>query len=231
MAKTTTKDSPKRPISLTERAYIALREKVITCELAPGSDVKEAELAEILQMGKTPVREAMGRLCLEGFMEAFPRKGYRVTPVTVKDVNDLFAVRSILESAAAGLAAKNLDDEQLARLHDLAQAKYVVGEDGSASGFVSSNLLFHTAIARGSNNTRLANLILRHLEEGTRFLHLGIRARDVNLETNSDHQKIVDALQQKTPQTAADEMAKHIENTRVGLLQALINEPKTNVTF
>lgn len=93
--------------SLTEQAYLALREKVITCELAPAADVKEAELAAMLEMSKTPVREAMGRLCLEGLMQAFPRRGYRVTPVTVKDMNNLFELRAILEGSAAGLAAKN----------------------------------------------------------------------------------------------------------------------------
>ena len=95
----------KKSVSLTEQAYLALREQVITCELAPGTDVSEKELAERLAMSKTPVREAMGRLCLEGLMESFPRRGYQVSPVTVKDMNDLFAVRGILEGAAPSGAA------------------------------------------------------------------------------------------------------------------------------
>lgn len=231
MAKNVSESGSKNSVSLTEQAYIALREMVITCELIPGSDVKEPELAEKLQMSKTPVREAMGRLCLEGLMEAFPRRGYRVSQITLKDMNDHFAVRSILESAAAGLAAKNLNDEQLSMLDELAHVQYVVGEDVSIASFVSSNLMFHTAIAKSSNNPRLINLIVRYLEEGTRFLYLGTRTRDVNVETNSDHHNIIAALHGRDQKAAADEMSKHLENTRVGLLQVLVNAPDSKFAF
>jgi DNA-binding GntR family transcriptional regulator len=222
---------PKKSTSLTEQAYLALREKVITCELAPGSDVSEPELAEQLTMSKTPVREAMSRLCLEGLMEAFPRRGYRVTPVTVKDMNDLFAVRAILEGAAAALAATHINAEELSVLEELAEAEYVMGEGMSTKGFVARNQMFHAAIAQGSKNPRLHALIMRHLEEGTRFLYMGTRARDVNFETNSDHQKIVDTLRARNAEQAHEQMAQHIENTRQGLLQALISQTEMNVSF
>jgi DNA-binding GntR family transcriptional regulator len=81
--------SGKRSKSLTETAYAVLRERIITGELAPGTDVSEPELAEQLSVSKTPVREALARLCVEGFMEAYPRRGYRVTPVTIKGMNAL----------------------------------------------------------------------------------------------------------------------------------------------
>lgn len=217
--------------SLTEQAYIALREKVISCELPPGADVKEAELAAMLEMSKTPVREAMGRLCLEGLMQAFPRRGYRVTPVTVKDMNNLFELRSILEGAAAGLAAKNTTEENLDQLEDLASAKYQIGEGESTKSFVASNHQFHIGIAKASNNPRLISLIERHLEEGTRFLYMGTRARDVNFETNSDHQGIIAALRTRDAQAATSLMQQHIENTRTGLLNALINQSDTQISF
>ncbi|AVX06193.1 putative HTH-type transcriptional regulator in unstable DNA locus (plasmid) [Maritalea myrionectae] len=221
----------KKSVSLTEQAYLALREQVITCELAPGTDVSEKELAERLAMSKTPVREAMGRLCLEGLMESFPRRGYRVSPVTVKDMNDLFAVRGILEGAAAALAAQNLTDQELDQLAQLAKAEYVVGEGHSTKGFVASNEMFHAAIARGSKNPRLHSLIMSHLEEGTRFLYMGTRARDVNFETHSDHNQIVTALRTRNGETARQAMLDHNEHTREGLLQALISQTELSVTF
>src|SRR5690606_10251453 len=110
----------KRSKSLTEQAYATLRERVITGELSPGVEVSEPELAEQLLMSKTPVREALARLCVEGLMEAFPRRGYRVTPVTLKDMNDLFAVRGVLEGTAAAFAAQNLSEEELEALSRLA---------------------------------------------------------------------------------------------------------------
>ena len=84
-------------LSLTDRAYAHLREEIITCTLRPGTDIGEHELAARLSMSKTPVREALARLTLERLVEAFPRRGYRVTPVTFKDINDIFTVRKALE--------------------------------------------------------------------------------------------------------------------------------------
>lgn len=72
-------------------------------------------------------------------------------------------------------------------------AQYVMGEGMSSTGFVARNQMFHAAIAQGSKNPRLQNLIMRHSEKGTRFLYMGTRARGVNFETNSDHKKIVGA--------------------------------------
>lgn len=226
-----TSTTPKKSVSLTEQAYLALREKVITCELVPGADVSEPELAAQLQMSKTPVREALARLCLEGLMEAFPRRGYRVSPVTVKDMNDLFALRAILEGAAAALAAHNLSDQELDMLDELANAQYVVGEGMSTKSFVASNEMFHAAIARGSKSPRLHNLIISHLEEGTRFLYMGTRMRDVNFETHNDHHTIVAALRTRDSETARTEMAQHIEHTRQGLLLALISETEMSIRF
>ncbi len=146
-------------------------------------------------------------------------------------MNDLFAVRSILEGAAAALAAKNLSDKDLAQLDQLAGVEYVVGEGQSTKSFVASNELFHAAIARGSNNSRLCSLIMKHLEEGTRFLYLGTRARDVNFETHSDHDRILAALRKRDGEAARHTMAEHTEHTRAGLLQALISQSEVDVTF
>ena len=76
---------------------------------------------------------------LEGLVEAFPRRGYRVTAVTIKNVNDLFAVRAMLEGTAGAMAAVNLTDAELNRLEALADASYVVGENVSVQSFVGAN--------------------------------------------------------------------------------------------
>lgn len=221
----------KRAKSLTEQAYVTLRERIIIGELAPGAEVSEPELAEQLQMSKTPVREALGRLCVEGFMEAFPRRGYRVSPVTLKDVNDLFAIRGVLEGTATALAAQNLTDDELDALEQLAQANYVVGEDVSTKTFVTSNELFHAAIARGSRNSRLASLVISHLEECARFFYMGTRVRDLNPETEADHLRIVEFLRKRDGENARQAMLDHNENTRKGLLDALITNSQVRLTL
>lgn len=212
----------KRGTSLTDQAYATLRQRIMTGEMAPGAEVSEMELAEQLSVSKTPVREALARLGIEGFVEAFPRRGYRVTPVTVKDMNDLFAVRAMLEGTAGSLAAINLTESELDRLEALANASYVRDETMSVQAFVNANENFHAAIARASGNPRLSSLVTSHLEECARFFYMGARARDVNPETNTDHHRIVDVLRQRDPDKARAVMIEHNENTRRGLLQSLI---------
>ena len=221
----------KRAKSLTEQAYAILRERLILGELAPGADVSEPELAEQLEMSKTPVREALARLCVEGFMEAIPRRGYRVTPVTVSDMNDLFAVRGMLEGTAASLAATNLTEQELDVLDQLANASYVMGEGVSTKTFVTSNEEFHSAIARGSRNPRLHGLVMSHLEECARLFYMGTRVRDINPETANDHHRIVAVLRERDSEKARQAMVEHNENTRQGLLNALISNAQGGFTL
>lgn len=221
----------KRGKSLTEKAYAILRERIITGEMAPGMEVSEPELAEQLLVSKTPVREALARLCGEGFMEAFPRRGYRVTPVTVKDMNDLFAIRGMLEGTAAALAAKNLTDDELDALDRLADVSYVIGEEVSTKTFVDSNQEFHSAIARGSRNPRLYALVMSHLEECARLFYMGARVRDINPETNDDHHGIIAMLRRRDPEKARDAIVTHNENTRIGILSALIATGQGGLTL
>ena len=132
-----------KKMSLTETAYGALRERVLSGALRPGAEFSELELADQLSMSKTPVREALGRLVAEGLIEAFPRRGYRVTPVTVKDINDLFAIRAMTEGTAASMAALNLTPADLDRLEMLADARYDPSQGESVQSFVKANRHFH----------------------------------------------------------------------------------------
>lgn len=223
--------SQRRGKSLTEQAYFFLREQVITGRLAPGLEVSEPELAEQLQMSKTPVREALGRLCVEGLMEAYPRRGYRVTPVTLKDMNDLFSVRGMLEGTAASLAARNMSEEELDALEKLADASYVIGEDVSTKTFVSANEEFHSAIARGSRNPRLHSLVMSHLEECARLFYMGTKLRDLNPETNDDHRLILGFLRARDGEKASQAMMAHNEHTRRGLLASLIANAEPGLTL
>ncbi|OCX58106.1 GntR family transcriptional regulator [Thioclava sp. SK-1] len=211
-----------KAVSLTDQAYAQLREDIITCTLRPGTDIGEQELAARLSMSKTPVREALARLTLEGLVEAFPRRGYRITPVTVKDITDIFTVRKALESVAAELAALRMTDEELETLEALAKKTYGQDRTLPVLEFVAANNRFHAAIAQGARVPRLHTLISGYLEECTRLFHMGATIRDVTPETHEDHTRIVTALRARDPAAAREAISVHTENTRRGLLTALI---------
>jgi DNA-binding GntR family transcriptional regulator len=220
-----------RKQSLTETAYASVREQILMGGLRPGAEFSELELAERLAMSKTPVREALGRMVAEGLIEAFPRRGYRVTPVTVKDINDLFAIRAMAEGTAAAMAALNLGADDFDHLDMLANARYEPSEGPTIHSFVKTNGQFHMAIARGSTNPRLVAMISTLLDECARLFYLGARSRDVNPETNDDHRHIVRVLRLRDSEKARAAMVEHSEHTRQGVLKALISSDVSNLSI
>src|SRR5262249_13351140 len=101
----------------TDRVYSALRRKVIDSELSPGSQILEQELAMMLGVSRTPLREALVRLENEGLLEIIPRHGVRIIPMSVADMKEIYQVLVSLEStAAATLAAKPPSDAALDEL-------------------------------------------------------------------------------------------------------------------
>lgn len=219
--KTRQPKKPSKSRSLTEKVYDQLRHEILRCTLKPGAELSEAELAARFKVSKTPVREALAALRLDGLIRTFPRRGYQVAPVTLGDINSLFDVRTIIEIGAAELAAKRITDSDLAELKRLAEASYEPGTERTLSYFINANRDFHLAIARASGNARLVSVLERQIDELERFFWLGATLRDVNTETNKEHHQIVEVLAKRDPDAARAIMIQHNNATRQGLLQAL----------
>ena len=99
-----------RPRPLADRAYYAIRELIVSLDLRPGSVVNERELMERLELGRTPIREAVRRLAQEQLVEVFPRRGTFVTNVEIRDLASICDVRSALEAHAARIAAERANE-------------------------------------------------------------------------------------------------------------------------
>lgn len=211
----------KNVASLTDQAYTKLRRDILSCVLQPGSEVSEADIADRLLMSKTPVREALGRLRVEGFVKAFPRRGYQIVPLTISDMDELFDVRAIVEAGCGELAAERITDEELNRLEALADVSYDVATMASLDTFISSNRDFHLAIASASGNRRLHEMVYKQLDELERFFYLGARTRDVNREVHVDHHRIVEVLRSHDRQAARQIMIDHNDATRRGLFDVI----------
>lgn len=211
----------KKATSLTESVYSMLRKEILTCALAPGTEISEAELAVRFKVSKTPVREALANLRAEGLVRSFPRRGYQVVPVTFGDMNELFDLRTILEAGAAELAAKRITDAEIAELRKIAEVVYDQSEPPSLERFIQANRDFHFAIAKASGNERIYHLLARQIDELERFFYLGARLRDVSNETQTDHKEIVDVLARRDPEQARAIMIRHNDITRQGLFDAL----------
>lgn len=213
-----------RGVSLTDWVYETLRGQLLTCEIEPGSEVSELELAGRFKVSKTPVREALARLTSDGFVKAFPRRGYRIIPLTISDMNDAFDVRRVVEAGAIELACAHITEEELDHLEALAAVKHDSGNGTSRQSLVAVNREFHAAIARGSHNDRVYQLVIRQIDELERFFHLGARLRDVNAETMEDHRHIVDVLRKRNPEAARRVISDHVERTRQGLIASIATD-------
>src|SRR5215207_1611863 len=176
--------------SLAARVYADLKRDIITCQLRPGQQVLEQQLAERYGVSKTPIREALNILRQEGYVEVVPRRAYVVTPVSVLDVQHIYHVRLLLEPSAAELAAQRVTGEQLAELRRLAARR----PSGSLSDRLVLNRAFHMAVAEASGNPTLVGFVSKLLEQVERVFHLGLNLGSASESEPDHHAALVDAM-------------------------------------
>jgi DNA-binding GntR family transcriptional regulator len=180
------------PLPLGEAAYRHLKEMILTCELRPGEAVSEPKLSVRLGVTKASVRMALARLGQEGLLRAVPRLGHVVAALTMQDVQDIYAIRLMLEPRAARLAAARISNAELDRLEELADVAYSAGDRVSENRFLISNRAFHVALAHASGNERLARVIEKLHDDVARILAICTARRTVDWQHG--HQKILNAL-------------------------------------
>ena len=196
----------------SDRAYEAIRERIVTTELAPGRLLTEAELATQLGLGRMPVREALQRLVQDDLVVILPRKGSFVAPIRVEDLPKIFELRLALEGLASRLAAERMTAEELARLEALiADAR---GLSNGSAEHVRVDRAFHRAIAAATRNEYLQRAVERTLNLALRLLYLsGSRMARVG-EIEHEYRAVLRALRRRDGAAAAAAMQAHIEEFR-----------------
>src|SRR4051794_11242627 len=162
----------------TDQAYERIKRMIIELELVPGSQFTEAQLAARGGTSKTPVREALVRLQRDGLVQAMPRSGYRVVPVTLKDARDLCEFRTLLECEAAERAAdRGVPDAVLEWLQHLLEELHTdyYLDPGTVGEYMRAGFEFDVTIAEYSGNERLAAALARVFDELWRVLRLAMR--------------------------------------------------------
>jgi DNA-binding GntR family transcriptional regulator len=208
-------------MSLSQIAYDRIRAEIITCALAPGQQLAQAQLAEKYGLSLTPVREALQRLAHEGLVQPYPRFGYIVSPVTAELVLSLYEYRAALETAAVRLAAARASNEALSRLAESAGFTYVYHNREQYTGFLERNAAFHNSIARLAASPRLSEALAGLLDELTRIFHLGLDLRDSAAEMQAEHLALAEALLARDPERAARVAAEQIQRSQQRVLEAL----------
>ena len=207
--------------ALSEKAYRIIREEIITCQLSPGDRLAQSYLSQKMGIGLTPVRDALQRLGLEGFVEVIPRHGYIVTAIDVDYIAEIFEVRQILEEAGTSLAAERGANEDLESIREMADFQYKFKERDTYLEFLERNADFHLAIAEVTGNDRLVDLLSKLLVEMTRVFHLGLDLRDSANEMRIEHIELADVLLERNSDQAVKLVRQQIETSKNRIMEAL----------
>jgi DNA-binding GntR family transcriptional regulator len=182
-------------------------------------------MADRLGLGRAPVRAALARLAEEGLVQPVPRRGWMVSPVTMRDIHEVFDLRLILEPEAAARAAQGGNTAGLACLDAVCREGYRPDNPDSAKNFLAANRAFHVAVAELSGNARLARQIGRLLDESTRMLVLGLSRRDRSGEMADEHRTLIAALSARDSAAAAAFMRAQVVASRDMVIAALTARP------
>lgn len=206
---------------LSTQAYQLIKEAIVTCELSPGQLIVQSDLAEMYGVGVTPVREALRRLGLEGFVIAVPRLGYQVSPITFQDIQEIFELRLVLECAAVRFASERATTEQLRKISESANFTYEYKKRDSYINFLQHNADFHILITSTSGNSRLIHQIRKIMDELHRVFHLGLDVRDSADEMRMDHIRISDALNNRDAELVEKLIRNEIVTSQERIFEAL----------
>ena len=213
-----------RPPSQSTEAYDAIRAAIITWELPPSEMITEIQLANRMGFGRAAVRTALTRLCHEHLVNALPRRGYQVAPITFKDVADVFGVRMVVEPAAARQVATRGDGAVIDELEQINERCRLDAGPYDSDPLRHANTEFHVAIARATGNERLAEITRASLDELQRILYLPQVARETDrvAATWEEHRRIIDMIRKRDAAGAEEAALTHVRLNKTMLIDQLI---------
>ena len=202
------------------KAYELLREAIATGRLKQGARVLESELAALLGMSRTPIREAIAALEADGLVSIDGARGRVVTTLDYQGIMDLYAVREVLESAAAGLAARNASDMEILALRDMLELEEQVIDDPGKLG--DHNRRFHEAIYYCSHNQYMVKM-MQHIRTGMLLFGPATRAGQDRRENGLlEHRAIVDAIATRDPGSAEAAMRHHVRRAQQARVKRML---------
>lgn len=204
---------------LREIVFESLREAIINGVLEPGERLMEIQLADEMGVSRTPVREAIRKLELEGFVVMIPRKGAYVAGVSDKDVTDVFEIRSALEGLAAGLAAERITDEEIEQMERM--ILYRSGEAVDIEKIVEADTDFHALVYQASRNDRLIANLANLREQIQRFRATSLSYPGRLKDAVEEHQAIAEAIISHNVEEAQSLAMAHIMTAENVMFEAL----------
>lgn len=210
-------------LPLRDVVFNTLREAILKGELKPGERLMEIQLAERLGVSRTPIREAIRKLELEGLVVMIPRKGAEVARITEKDLKNVLEVRCALEGLAIELACKKIDSDGIRKLKDnLSEFKLAV-KNNDITALAQKDVEFHDIIFTATDNDKLIQLLYNFREQMYRYRVEYLKDVESRQQLVEEHESIIHDLEIRDCESARKHIEHHIYN-QVTTVSKIINE-------
>ena len=212
-------------LPLRDVVFNTLRKAILKGDLKPGERLMEIALAEKLGVSRTPIREAIRKLELEGLVVMAPRKGAKVASITERDLNDVLEVRKGMEELAIRLACERITPEQLDELDQVEKKFLNLIDSENLTELAEVDVEFHDIIYAATNNKRLIQLLNNLREQMYRYRIEYLKDSAVRRKLAKEHKSICEALRTHDKESALRYVYVHIDNQQKAIIRSL-NEEK-----
>lgn len=213
-------------LPLRDVVFNTLRKAILTGQLRPGERLMEVHLANKLGVSRTPIREAIRKLELEGLVIMIPRRGAEVAQITEKSLKDVLEVRRALDALSVELACDRINEEEITILKDACDAfeKAVRGKD--ASVIAKADVALHDIIVKATGNQRLQQLVNNLAEQMYRYRFVYIKDESQHERLVAEHNEIFESIKSRDKERASRAAKLHIDNQEKSIIRQIHLETK-----
>ncbi|MCI8417143.1 MAG: GntR family transcriptional regulator [Lachnospiraceae bacterium] len=208
-------------LPLRDVVFCTLRQAILKGELEPGERLMEMHLAKRLGVSRTPIREAIRKLELEGLVVMIPRRGAVVASITEKDLRDVLEVRRTLESLAVEVACERISAEDLERLKEAGTQFQKSRDGGDLVELAQADMAFHEVIYEATGNLRLMSILNNLREQMYRYRMEYLKDTSGHERLNQEHARIYQGIYQRDKEMACQAIREHIDNQEAAIIAAI----------
>jgi DNA-binding GntR family transcriptional regulator len=210
--------------SLRGKVFLKLQNDILNGKYQAGDSLIETKLSESMGVSRTPIREAIRQLELEGLVSSVPNKGAVVNGVTKKDIEDIYTIRMMIEGLAARWAAENISKEELDELRETVELEEFYTNKNDTAHLMQFDSKFHEIIFKASKSRPLMHTLstFHHYVQKARVTSLATPGRA--MKSLEEHRAILNAIEAKMPDVAERLTVEHIKNASTNLLNCEISK-------
>lgn len=199
-------------LPLRDVVFNTLRQAILRGELKPGERLMEIQFANKLGVSRTPIREALRKLELEGLVNMVPRKGAEVADITEKSLRDVLEVRKALEELSVQLACEKITEEEIEELKRVAERFKDTLNDQDVTKIAEADVAFHDVIYTATDNQKLILLLNNLREQMYRYRVEYLKKEEAYPQLIAEHEELIDNISKRNKEEATRIMCEHIDN-------------------